>query len=147
MINYFTDRNGENLKILIEIFWRKVIVSNVISAFLNHLKPKFFLLANHDGQHREPPFFKISGSASVNCVGKYPTLLVLLYLCWYKQKLKSRIDTSFFSNQLICESRSLFQDMTWSFLSINPGLQILADWPFSYTQNSCEGLHLISKFC
>ena len=70
MINYFTDRNGENLKILIEIFWRKVIVSNVISAFLNHMKPKFFLPANHGGQHREPPFFKICGSASVNCVGK-----------------------------------------------------------------------------
>ena len=36
------DKNGENLKILIEIFCQKLIVSNVISAFLDHLKPKIF---------------------------------------------------------------------------------------------------------
>ena len=59
----FIDKNGENLKILIEIFGQKLIVSNVISAFLNHLKPKIFLLANHGGWHRAPSLFKISGSA------------------------------------------------------------------------------------
>ena len=37
-------KNGENLKILIEIFCQKLIVSNVILAFLNHLKPKIFFV-------------------------------------------------------------------------------------------------------
>ena len=36
------DKNGENLKILIEIFCQKLIVFNVIPAFLDHLKPKMF---------------------------------------------------------------------------------------------------------
>ena len=40
----FIDKNRENLKIQIEIFCQKHIVSNVISAFLDHLKPKFFFL-------------------------------------------------------------------------------------------------------
>ena len=37
-------KNGENLKILIEIFRQKLIVSNVILAFLDHLKPKIFFV-------------------------------------------------------------------------------------------------------
>ena len=37
-------KNGENLKILIEIFCQKPIVSNVILAFLDHLKPKIFFI-------------------------------------------------------------------------------------------------------
>ena len=37
-------KNGENLKMLIEIFCQKVIVSNVILAFLDHLKPKIFFV-------------------------------------------------------------------------------------------------------
>ena len=36
--------NGENLKTLIEIFCQKRIVSNVILAFLYHLKSKIFLV-------------------------------------------------------------------------------------------------------
>ena len=32
-------KNGANLKMLIEIFCQKPIVANVISAFLDHLKP------------------------------------------------------------------------------------------------------------
>ena len=60
----FIDKNGENLKILMEIFCQKLIVSTVISAFLDHLKTKIFLLANHGGCHRAPPaLFKISWSA------------------------------------------------------------------------------------
>ena len=35
-----------------------------------------------------------------------------------------------FSIQLTCERRSLFQDMTWSFLSIISGPLILDKWPF-----------------
>ena len=46
-------------KILIEILRQKFIVSNVILAFLDHLKPKiFFFSANHDGRHRAPPLSK-----------------------------------------------------------------------------------------
>ena len=37
-------KNGENLKILIEIFCQKLVVSNVILAFLDHLKPKIFFI-------------------------------------------------------------------------------------------------------
>ena len=38
------------------------------------------------------------------------------------KNLKSEKFTSFFSSQLTSEKRSLFQDLTWSFLFINPGL-------------------------
>ena len=48
------------MKILTEIFYQKVIVSNVISAFLDHVEPKFFLPADHSG-----PLFKTSLSAPV----------------------------------------------------------------------------------
>ena len=59
------------MKILIEIFCQKLIVSNVISAFLDHL-------ANHGRRHIAHPLLKISGSAPVmilvlldkNCVCK-----------------------------------------------------------------------------
>ena len=54
----------ENLKILIEIFCQKLIVSNVILAFLVHLKAKFSS-ANHGGRDIAPPLFKIFGSAPV----------------------------------------------------------------------------------
>ena len=37
-------KNGENLKILIEIFSEKRVVSNVILAFLDHLKLKIFFV-------------------------------------------------------------------------------------------------------
>ena len=33
-------KTGENLKMLIEIFYQKLIVSNVVLAFLDRLKPK-----------------------------------------------------------------------------------------------------------
>ena len=36
-------KNGKNLKILIDIFRKKPIISKVILAFLHHLKPKNFL--------------------------------------------------------------------------------------------------------
>ena len=37
-------KNGEYLKILIEMFCQKLIVSNVILTFLEHLKPKMFFV-------------------------------------------------------------------------------------------------------
>ena len=49
------------------MFCQKPIVSNVISAFLDYLKPKFFSPANHGRRHRAPCLFKISGSAPVRC--------------------------------------------------------------------------------
>ena len=36
--------NGQNLKTLIEIFCQKLMVSNIILAFLDHLKPKIFFV-------------------------------------------------------------------------------------------------------
>ena len=39
-------KNGENLKMLIEIFCQKLMVSKVILALIDHLKPKIF---NHGG--------------------------------------------------------------------------------------------------
>ena len=55
-------KNWEILKMLIEIFCQKIIVSKIILAFLDHLKPKTFLSANHGRQHRAQPLFEISGS-------------------------------------------------------------------------------------
>ena len=55
-------KNGENLKIMMEIYHQKLIVSNVILVFLDHLKPKIFF-ANHNGQHSALSLFRISGSA------------------------------------------------------------------------------------
>ena len=37
-------KNGEKLKMLIERFCQKIIVSDVILAFLDHLKPKIFFV-------------------------------------------------------------------------------------------------------
>ena len=41
-LSYQSVNNRENLKILMQIFRQKFLVSKVISAFLNHLKPKNF---------------------------------------------------------------------------------------------------------
>ena len=41
---FIVHKNRENLKMLIEIFCPKFIVSNVILAFLDHLKPKIFFV-------------------------------------------------------------------------------------------------------
>ena len=37
-------KNGEILKILLDIFCQKLVVSNVILAFLGHMKPKIFFV-------------------------------------------------------------------------------------------------------
>ena len=37
-------KNGETLKMLMEMFCQKLIVSNVILAILDHLKPKIFFV-------------------------------------------------------------------------------------------------------
>ena len=37
-------KNGENLKMQIEIFRQVLIVSDIILAFLDHLKPKIFFV-------------------------------------------------------------------------------------------------------
>ena len=50
---FIVNNNGENLKIMIEIFCQKLIVSDVILAFLDHLKPKIFFV-NHGGRQRAP---------------------------------------------------------------------------------------------
>ena len=55
-------KNWENLKMLIEIFCQKLIVSNVILVFLDHLKPKTFSV-DQPWWARAAPIFEISGSA------------------------------------------------------------------------------------
>ena len=37
-------KNRENLKVLTEIFRQELVVSSVILAFLDHLKPKIFFV-------------------------------------------------------------------------------------------------------
>ena len=69
-------KNGQNFKMLIDIFCQKLIVSNVILAFSDHQKPKMSSSANHGGRHRVPPLFKISGSSPVFliCIKQYKFL-------------------------------------------------------------------------
>ena len=53
----FIYKNGENLKKLVEIFCQKLIVSNVTSAFSDHLKPKtFFPFPTTVADIKHPPF-------------------------------------------------------------------------------------------
>ena len=49
-------KNGEHLKILIEIFRRKLIVFCDILTFLDHLKRKIFIVGG--GRDGAPPFSK-----------------------------------------------------------------------------------------
>ena len=42
--DFIVYKNRKKLKMLIEIFCQKLIVSNVILAFLDHLKPKIFFV-------------------------------------------------------------------------------------------------------
>ena len=77
-------KNGENLKTLIEIFYQKRIVSNVILAFLDHLKPKMFFV-DHGGRHVAPPLFKISGST----LESYQFFKI--YKCFVKEREKTLI--------------------------------------------------------
>ena len=58
-------KNGENLKILTEIFRQKHIVSNVILTFLDHLKPKI-LFVDQPWWLTYPLLFKIIGFAPVH---------------------------------------------------------------------------------
>ena len=60
----------------------KPIISNVISAFSDLLKPNIFSSANHGGRHRVPPLLKISWSA--------PDLALLSILKW---NLKNTVKT------------------------------------------------------
>ena len=55
---FLSIKNWENLKLLTKIFCQKLIVYNVISAYLDHLKPKLFFAGNLGGRHRAPPFSK-----------------------------------------------------------------------------------------
>ena len=57
-------KNRQNLKMLKEIFCQKLIVSNVILVFLDHLKRKIFFVGQPRWQTESAsPLFKISGSA------------------------------------------------------------------------------------
>ena len=56
-------KNRETLKMLIEMFCQKLIVSDVVLAFLDIWNLKFPSSVIHGGQCRALPLFKISGSA------------------------------------------------------------------------------------
>ena len=51
-------KNGENLKILIEIFCQKLIASNVILDFLDHLRPKIFFVGQPWPTYSAPSPFR-----------------------------------------------------------------------------------------
>ena len=73
-------KNGETLKTLKEIFRQKRIVSNVVLAFLDHLK-----------QHRTPPFSKISGCApGIRHMSSLKALFSRIYLIMKSDILKQR---------------------------------------------------------
>ena len=59
------------MKILIEIFWQKLIVSNVISTFLDHLKHKIFFAGQPWWLTWSAPLFKKSGSIHDNIFVQY----------------------------------------------------------------------------
>ena len=61
-------KNRENLKMLIEIFLPKRIVSNVILTFLDHLKPKIFFVDQTWWSAKNATLFKFSGSTPVDCI-------------------------------------------------------------------------------
>ena len=79
-------KNGENLKILIEIFCQKLTVSNVILAFLDHLKRKFFLSGNHGSQHRAFPCFPPPFSPSFWKYLDSPLLLSLFFIQMFQKQ-------------------------------------------------------------
>ena len=65
-------KNGENLKILKEIFRQKFIISNLILAFLDHPKPKIFFLGQLWWPTERVPFFKVSGfDSTLSCNKKW----------------------------------------------------------------------------
>ena len=53
------------MKILIEMFCQKLIVSNVTSAFSDHLKPTIFFISQSWWPKLSTLYFKISGSSPV----------------------------------------------------------------------------------
>ena len=57
--------NGQNLKTPIEIFRQKLMVSNIILALLDHLKPKIFFVGQPWWPRQSALLFKISGFTHV----------------------------------------------------------------------------------
>ena len=72
-------KNAENLKILIEIIRQKLLVSDVILAFLDHLKPKMFFFGQPWWPTYSALLFKISGSAPVVLYHLHCSVLIFSY--------------------------------------------------------------------
>ena len=53
-------KNGQNLKILVEIIRQKFIVSSFILAFLDHLKTRIFFVGQSWWLTESAPLFRIS---------------------------------------------------------------------------------------
>ena len=77
------------MKILIDIFCQKLIVSNVISALLDHVKPKNLSPTNYGDRYRAPPFSKsLHPPLFLIHSGSLQKILTALFnLVWNAQKI------------------------------------------------------------
>ena len=94
-------KNGENLKMLIEIFCQKLIVSNVILAFLDYLKSKIFFV----GQSCRPTL-----SATPVKYNKNTDILLFLTVIYYRATWKK-----YWKN--ICECRQVKNSGGWEYFT------------------------------
>ena len=76
------------MKILIEIFCQKLIVSNVILALLDQLKTKLFFTGQSWWPTDNPHNLKFSGSAPADC-----GILGFQYIIWLSIAIMARAET------------------------------------------------------
>ena len=65
---FIVNKNGDNWKLLIEMFGQKLIGSNVILLFLHYLKPKFFFVIQSWWPKYSILLFKMSESSSSSVI-------------------------------------------------------------------------------
>ena len=75
---FIVHRNGENLKMLMEIFCQKLKVSNVILLFLDHLKPKIVFVSQ--------PWWPTQNAIHFQSLWIRPRLLQLQYQTFQGKK-------------------------------------------------------------
>ena len=86
----------------------KTLVSTVISAFLDHLRPNFFLPTNYGGQHRAFPLFKISGSVPVLATSPThstevkQTSIIVIHKTFFLSEKKLSLAENFRKKRLSC---------------------------------------------
>ena len=86
---FVVHKNEENLKIVMEIFLQKLLVSNVFLAFSDHLKPKLIFVRQPVVDIERLPFSKFheppltSGPILDTYCGRYPHAMFFLNIIWY----------------------------------------------------------------